>query len=126
MDDTTEGSGSPEPRNDVIHTPAALADGQYYWRVKAIDDDAAQSSWTTANGGAVAFGVDTTTPDIVAVDSGPSSADRTSFTSGNWYNGSDVGGDDQASFTWTDPTSASDDTFYYEYNTSSTNTIDGN
>jgi hypothetical protein len=64
-------------------------------------------------------------PDIVAVDSGPSSGDRTSFTSGTWYAASDVGGDDQASFTWTDPNSPSGDTFYYEYNTSSGNTIVG-
>lgn len=41
-----------------------LADGQYYWRVKAIDDSANESSYTTARSGQVAFGVDTTGPII--------------------------------------------------------------
>ena len=60
--DVTEGSGSAEPRSNVTYTPSALANGQYYWRVKAIDDDAAESSWSTANGGSVAFGVDDAAP----------------------------------------------------------------
>ncbi len=41
-----------------------LADGQYYWRVKAIDNNAAESSYTSANSGSVAFGVDTTAPTV--------------------------------------------------------------
>lgn len=40
----------------------SLDDGQYYWRVKAIDIDDLESSFTTANGGSIAFGVDTTSP----------------------------------------------------------------
>jgi hypothetical protein len=102
-----------------------LADDSYYWRVKTIDDGAAESAWATANSGAVAFRVDASTPNIVAADSGPSSGDRTSFSSGNWYNAADVGGDGQVSFIWTDPNSPSDDTFYYEYNTTATPTIGG-
>jgi hypothetical protein len=60
--DVTEGSGSAEPRSNVTYTPSALANGEYYWRVKAIDDDSAESSWATANGGSVAFGVDDAAP----------------------------------------------------------------
>ena len=39
-----------------------LSDGSYYWRVKAIDDDSAESSYSTANPGSIAFKVDTTAP----------------------------------------------------------------
>jgi len=39
-----------------------LSDGSYYWRVKAIDDDNAESTYTTANSGNIAFKVDTTGP----------------------------------------------------------------
>ena len=38
-----------------------LSDGSYYWRVKAIDAAAAESSYATANSGAVAFAVDSST-----------------------------------------------------------------
>lgn len=41
-----------------------LSDGQYYWRVKVIDNNAAESSYTTANSGSIAFGVDTTAPTV--------------------------------------------------------------
>ncbi len=34
----------------------------YYWRVKAIDNTAAESSYSTANSGAIAFRVDTVAP----------------------------------------------------------------
>ncbi|MBI4569358.1 MAG: hypothetical protein HY719_13260 [Planctomycetes bacterium] len=60
---------------------------------------------------------DTTTPAIAWLDAGPSSGDRASFTSGQWTN------DSLVSFSWADPASISDDTFYYELNTSSGNTI---
>jgi hypothetical protein len=36
-----------------------LSDGSYYWRVKSIDDDAAESSWANANSGSIAFEVNT-------------------------------------------------------------------
>ncbi len=39
-----------------------LADGIYYWRVKASDNNTAASAYSTANSGAVAFRVDTTAP----------------------------------------------------------------
>jgi hypothetical protein len=35
-----------------------LAEGFYYWRVKSIDDDSAESEWAVANGGEVAFRLD--------------------------------------------------------------------
>ncbi len=38
-----------------------LTSGSYYWRVKTIDANAAESSYTTANGGSVAFIVDSAT-----------------------------------------------------------------
>lgn len=37
-----------------------LSSGSYYWRVKAIDSNAAASSYEAANAGAIAFVVDTT------------------------------------------------------------------
>lgn len=67
--DTTEGSGSAEPRNNVTYTPSTLSDGSYYWRVRAIDDDNKEGSWTTANGGSVAFSIDTTSPESLTLDS---------------------------------------------------------
>lgn len=39
-----------------------LSDGAYYWRVKAIDNHAAESSYATANSGAVAFRISIPTP----------------------------------------------------------------
>ncbi len=39
-----------------------LTDTSYYWRVRAIDNTALASSYSTANGGAIAFQVDTAAP----------------------------------------------------------------
>ncbi len=39
-----------------------LADGPYYWRVRAIDNSGADSAYAAANGGLVAFKVDATAP----------------------------------------------------------------
>lgn len=39
-----------------------LSDGQYYWRVKSIDDSGNESAYTVANSGSIAFGVDTAGP----------------------------------------------------------------
>jgi|GEM_PF-2023215 len=76
--DVTEGSGSASPRSNVQYTPSALDDGSYYWRVKVIDDNDAQSSWTTANSGAIAFKIDTTSPSTPGI---PTYSDSTwSFT----------------------------------------------
>ncbi|KKN87583.1 hypothetical protein LCGC14_0256240, partial [marine sediment metagenome] len=46
-----------------------LSDGSYYWQVRAEDDDNAQSSYTQANSGAIAFRVDTTSPTNVSISS---------------------------------------------------------
>jgi len=43
-----------------------LDDGSYYWRVKAIDNSAAESAYSSANSGAVAFIVDTAVDEVVA------------------------------------------------------------
>ncbi|MFZ2834791.1 MAG: hypothetical protein WAZ64_02010, partial [Candidatus Moraniibacteriota bacterium] len=64
-------------------------------------------------------------PDIIAVNAGPSSTDRTSLISDEWFNYSETENDDQISFSWSDPLSSSDDTFYYELNSNATNSIDG-
>jgi len=53
--DVTEGSGQTTDREDVTYTTATLAEDDYYWRVKAIDEYDAESDWTVANSGAVAF-----------------------------------------------------------------------
>jgi hypothetical protein len=56
----TAGSGT----YNVGSASQALGDGSYYWRVKTIDNSAAESSYTTANSGAIAFKVDTTRPTV--------------------------------------------------------------
>ena len=105
---------------------AGLSDATTYkWQVKACDDDSACSSWVAYNATVPNFTLDTTSPDIVAIDAGASSADRISLTSDAWFKYSDTGSDDQLSFSWTDPVSTSDDTFYYELNSISTSTITG-
>lgn len=43
-----------------------LTNGNYYWRVKAIDPSAAESSFATANSGAIAFKIDLTAPSAPA------------------------------------------------------------
>ncbi len=45
-----------------------LADGSYYWRLMAIDQAGLESAFTTANGGAIAFYVDSTNPETNADD----------------------------------------------------------
>ncbi len=48
-----------------------LADSSgYYWQVKAIDNSAAESSYSTANSGAIAFKVDTAAPTAGTVSTG--------------------------------------------------------
>ncbi len=65
-------------------------------------------------------------PNISAVDAGSGTdTDRASLTSNTWFKYSDTGSDDQVSFSWTDPASISDDTFYYELNSTATATISG-
>ncbi|MBT6831818.1 hypothetical protein HOA64_02045, partial [bacterium] len=99
----------------------------YKFRYTVEDVTGNPATWT----GTDVTKVDTATPNIVAVDGGPSSSDRTELTSGTWFRRSvhasypDLGGDDLASFEWTDPASTSDDTFYYELNTTATATIGG-
>jgi len=44
-----------------------LSDGSYYWRVKAIDNNSAESSYATANSGVVAFVVDATAPTLAEI-----------------------------------------------------------
>jgi parallel beta-helix repeat protein len=49
----------PNPGADNFTSPS-LPDGAYYWRVMSTDQWGATSLWTYANGGAVAFQLDTT------------------------------------------------------------------
>ena len=104
---------------------AGLANDGYKWQVKACDDSGSCSAWVAYNATVPNFTVDSSTPDIVAVDAGASNVDRTSLTTDTWFKYSDTGSDDQISFSWTDPSSASDDTFYYELNSNSGDTITG-
>jgi len=97
--------------NEVtVFTPESSigSDGTYYWCAQN-NDGLATSAWTSM--GSVIL--DTATPDIVAIDAGPSSADRTSFASDTIFNHLETGADGQVSFSWTDPASTSDDEFYY-------------
>lgn len=57
-----------------------LSEGSYYWRVKTIDDDAVESSYSTANSGGVAYIVDTTSPSIPGTPSTSSSSTNTTPT----------------------------------------------
>lgn len=59
----------------------SLTDGSYYWRVKTIDANAAESSYTTANSGAVAFIVDSATRSISFQLSSGSGAESVTATS---------------------------------------------
>jgi hypothetical protein len=59
----------------------SLSDGSYYWRVKTIDANAAESSYTTANSGAVAFIVDSATRTISFQLSSGSGAESVTATS---------------------------------------------
>lgn len=54
--------------------------------------------------------IDDTTPDIVAISAYTDSSKTTSISSGAWQ------ADSTPYFTWTDPTSPSDNRFYYTYN----------
>ncbi len=45
----------------------ALSDGSYHWRVKAIDQNGAESTYTVANSGSIAFHVDTVPPSTPAL-----------------------------------------------------------
>ncbi|MFA5779612.1 MAG: hypothetical protein WC947_05710 [Elusimicrobiota bacterium] len=110
--------------------PALTQTATYWWRVWCEDNSGASSVSTTTfladdSSKKAALLFDGSTPDIVAVDAGPSLADRTSFTSGTAFNYVATGSDDQISFSWTDPNSPSGDTFYYEYNNTAGNTING-
>lgn len=71
-DSSTSGLAAPGP---MSYTPSALPDGTYYWRVKAIDEYSAESSWVSANGSG-AFVVDTTPP-IITLSSVVSDNDNT-------------------------------------------------
>lgn len=67
-----------------------LSDGSFYWRVKAIDDDAAESSYSTANSGAVAFIVDTTAPSTPGTPT-TSSANGDTTPTWSWTTSTDSG-----------------------------------
>ena len=58
-----------------------LSDGSYYWRVKAIDNSAASSSYVTANSGAIAFKVDTVAPSTPGT---PSTTGPTQSSTPTW------------------------------------------
>ncbi|HPN32844.1 MAG TPA: fibronectin type III domain-containing protein, partial [bacterium] len=90
----------------------ALSAGDYYFHVKPYLSGAA--------GVERSFRIkyDNSTPNIVGITCKTEST-GSAITQNIWQN------DGTVYFTWTDPASASDDTFYYEYNTNSGNTIDG-
>jgi len=51
---------SSHPGEDSFTSPA-LPEGDYYWRVMSTDEHGSQSDWSAANGGAIAFRLNTTT-----------------------------------------------------------------
>ncbi len=58
----TVGQASSSGTYTVGTSSQTLSDSQYYWRVMSTDNSGATSSYTTANSGAVAFGIDTISP----------------------------------------------------------------
>ncbi|MEI6462307.1 MAG: hypothetical protein WCO33_01400 [bacterium] len=64
-----------------IFTSPELADGSYYFRVKAIDTFNIESNWTIANSGGVAFKIDTTAPSTPGI---PSTSTPTASSTPNW------------------------------------------
>lgn len=54
-------------QGETSYTPPALANESYYWRVMSTDNKGATSGWAIANGGNVAFGIDTSMPSIPEV-----------------------------------------------------------
>jgi hypothetical protein len=67
-----------------------LADGSYYWRVKATDNSSEASAYATANSGSVAFIVDNGNPDVNASELVMlRSAGGTAVTNGTGWTSSD-------------------------------------
>ncbi len=58
-----------------------LSDGSYYWRVKTIDSNAAESSYATANSGAIAFVVNGTVPSVQFAQATASALENVTATS---------------------------------------------
>ena len=56
-----------------------LGDGSYYWAVRSTDSPGASSAWAYANGGSIAFKVDTTAPSAPSISS-PSNNSYTNST----------------------------------------------
>lgn len=67
-----------------------LPEGSYYWRVKSIDEASHESSYVSANSGAIAFRVDTTAPTVPSFNtaSSPTNDSTPSFT---WSTSTDDG-----------------------------------
>ena len=57
-----QAAGSGTYNGGVGSAGQTLADGNYYWRVKSTDNGSLFSAWATANGGEIAFKVDTVVP----------------------------------------------------------------
>ncbi|MDP3882564.1 MAG: DUF2341 domain-containing protein [Candidatus Staskawiczbacteria bacterium] len=72
-------------------TPDLGADGAKSVYIACTDGTNAD---TTATNEDLTYTLDASTPDIVAVDAGASSGDRTSLTSDTWFKYSDTGSDD--------------------------------
>lgn len=90
------------------------ANGTWYFHL-AVRDNVGKTavSHYTVN-------IDDSTPDIVGISCYTDNTKSTSIPEAIWQ------ADGTVYFEWTDPASPSDDTFYYEYNANSGNTITGN
>jgi len=45
--DFTEANYSASPRTNTEFTPSPLSSGDWYWRIKAIDDEGLESDWVS-------------------------------------------------------------------------------
>src|SRR3972149_575044 len=86
--DSTSSLGSQGARSFTVGTP--LADGSYYWRVRATDGDGGASAYTTAYGGSAAFRVDTILPSAPGTPLGTVAEGSRTPTWG-WDTGIDTG-----------------------------------
>ncbi|GAF85333.1 unnamed protein product, partial [marine sediment metagenome] len=109
-----------------------LSDGNYYWRVKSIDDDTAESGWATANSGSIAFKVDATEPTAPG-DLTESSKTSSSITLSFGSQSTETNFDTYKIFykqgasgvTESDTEHSDSDLGYIDYNSTTTTTISG-
>ncbi|NCS97454.1 MAG: hypothetical protein GW762_02610, partial [Candidatus Pacebacteria bacterium] len=95
--DVTSTTKNVEEGIETISSTALSSASNWYLNIRSVDNAGNwDASTDTVHRGP--FQIDTTTPNIVAVDAGASSVDRTSLTSATWFTYPNTGSDDAISF----------------------------